>query len=83
MLLVEVLKMNIRVCPRCNSPNVTLDHAIWWGDRIYCCKRCKYQSSLFPEIEVKDIKELKKLRLRPVKKGKTAKRKGKARAKSR
>lgn len=72
--------MHVRICPNCNSPDIVLDHAIWWGDRIYYCKRCHFRSSLFPEIVVKDARELKKLRLKPVRKNR-GRRKGKAKSK--
>mgnify|MGYP001582633520 CR=1 FL=1 len=78
--------MNIRICPNCNSPNTEVKQSLLWiGDRIYHCKRCHFESTLFPEIMVKNLNELRKLKLRPLKKTKaekkTSKGKGKARNK--
>jgi transposase-like protein len=73
--------MRVKICPSCNSPNVKLDQAIWWSDRIYYCKRCHYRSSLFPEIEVKNLEELKKLKLKPIKKISKVRKKGRIKSK--
>jgi len=57
--------MNVRVCPGCNSPNVVVDSLM---DRKYRCVNCGFVSTLFPEIIVKKLDEIKNLRVRKVKK---------------
>lgn len=60
--------MHVRICPNCNSPNVEVKQSLLWvGDRIYVCKRCWHESTLFPEIFVKSLKDLEKLKLKPLK----------------
>ena len=63
--------MNVKVCPRCNSPKVELDRRAWiqaTALKVYVCKNCGLGGYLFPEITVKSLNELKKLKVK--KKGK-------------
>ncbi|HLC67935.1 MAG TPA: hypothetical protein VJI12_03575 [archaeon] len=63
--------MHVRICPRCNSPNVEMEKlAFALGDRKWRCKSCSFESVLFPEITVKNLNELKKLRVKEIIKSK-------------
>lgn len=59
--------MNVKLCPHCNSLSLKLD-AAFWGDRIYVCNSCGYRSPLVAEITVKNTTELKKLKVKKMRK---------------
>ncbi|MBI2971601.1 MAG: hypothetical protein HYY37_04265 [Candidatus Aenigmarchaeota archaeon] len=60
--------MKLRICPRCNSPKVSAESFLFFLSGMYLCQNCGYKSSLFPEIEVKNVMDVKKIRLKKMKK---------------
>lgn len=63
--------MRLTICPKCNSPKVELDRRAWvqaTALKIYVCKKCGFSGNLFPTIEVKNLSELKKLKIKKFKK---------------
>lgn len=64
-LMVPMMK--VRICPRCNSPKIELDRRAWIQAaalKAYACRNCGFGGYLFPEIEVKNLNELKKLKIK-------------------
>ena len=62
--------MRVVICPKCNSPNIELDKRAWiqaTAVKLYTCKNCGHGGYIFPEIEVKNLNELKKLKIKKVK----------------
>jgi transposase-like protein len=60
--------MNVRICPRCNSRDIEMEKLSFaLGDRKWRCKSCSFESVLFPEITVKNLGELKKLKVKRIK----------------
>jgi transposase-like protein len=48
--VAPIISMQNKVCPKCKSRDVDLKAPfIWFGDRIYTCKKCGFSSPLFPE----------------------------------
>ena len=59
--------MRIRICPRCNSPKIELDKRAWiqaTAVKLYVCRNCGHSGYVFPEIEIKNLDELKKIKVK-------------------
>ena len=57
----------VTICPRCNSPNIELDKRAWiqaTAVKLYICRNCSFSGYIFPVIEIKNLNELKRLRVK-------------------
>ena len=61
-------KKYVKFCPKCRSIEIEVANQSEFkilGDigipTVYKCKKCKFSSSLFPEIELKDVRTKKRI----------------------
>lgn len=51
---------SLKACPNCGSIDIKSELTAYIGPLKYHCEKCKYESHLFPEIKIKDIKKFQK-----------------------
>ncbi|MFC1686262.1 hypothetical protein ACFLZZ_04565 [Nanoarchaeota archaeon] len=63
---------SVKVCPKCQSLNIKIQHKSGWWIGLpatYRCMSCNFKSKLFPVIDMEEVK--KRYEKKKVKNGKT------------